>query len=346
MNMPIEIVNPLSFRRWDDLVLETPGHSFFHLSGWARVLHESYGYRPAYFSIVDGGRLSALVPLMDVRSFLTGHRGVSLPFTDYCDPVFADDGCRRAVLESMSEYGRKCGWKFIEFRGGDYFTGDVTCYRYYHGHVLRLSGGAEQLLAGMRDSTRRNVLKAQRLGVRSEISTSLESVGEFYRLNCLTRKRHGLPPQPFRFFEKLHEHILSRDMGMIVLASHGGRYVAGAVFFHSGDGAIYKFGASDLDYQELRANNLVMWEAIRFYAGKSFKTLCMGRTEHDATGLRQFKTGWGAEEGIIRYFRYDPVRGSFRGDCSPVRERYYGVFHGLPVPLLKLAGNLLYRHMG
>jgi len=40
----------------------------------------------------------------------------------------------------------------------------------------------------------------------------------------------------------------------------GRNSVAGAIFFHSGGQAIYKFGASDETFQHFRGNNLVMWE--------------------------------------------------------------------------------------
>ena len=59
-----------------------------------------------------------------------------------------------------------------------------------------------------------------------EVSQSAEAMQEFYKLQCLTRKRHGLPPQPLHFFLNIHRHILSQNMGMIVLARHQGQPVA------------------------------------------------------------------------------------------------------------------------
>lgn len=40
----------------------------------------SYGYLPLYF-LKEKGRLSAVIPMMEVVSILTGRRAVSLPFT-------------------------------------------------------------------------------------------------------------------------------------------------------------------------------------------------------------------------------------------------------------------------
>jgi len=70
--MTLQILNPLEIDDWDELLLTHPDYSFFHTSAWARVLHESYGYKPLYFTAIENGRLSALIPIMEVNSFLTG----------------------------------------------------------------------------------------------------------------------------------------------------------------------------------------------------------------------------------------------------------------------------------
>src|SRR3989304_5876328 len=72
----LKIINPLDYPEWDKLVLSTRDYSFFHSSAWARVLHESYGYKPLYFTLIDDGRLLSLMACMEIKSVLTGKRGV------------------------------------------------------------------------------------------------------------------------------------------------------------------------------------------------------------------------------------------------------------------------------
>lgn len=346
MSASVEIANPLDDGRWNNRLASSPQNSFFHTSNWARVLHESYDYHPVYSVILENGSLLALIPLMEVNSILTGRRGVSLPFTDYCDPISNDQTHLQSAIDCLRRYGKEADWKYIEFRGDGYFTDKVPCYGYYYGHNLSLSQDGDYFKEIFRDSTWRNIRKSQRLGIRVEISTSLESLSEFYRLNCLTRRVHGLPPQPFYFFSKINEHILSKGLGLVILASYNQDYIAGAVFFHFGDRAYYKFGASNRKFQQLRANNLLMWEAIRWYSEKGYRELCFGRTNANATGLRQFKNGWGARERIIKYYRYDTHTNRFLGSSEPCRECGYSILSRVPLPLLKAAGRLMYRHMG
>ena len=169
---------------------------------------------------------------------------------------------------------------------------------------------------------------------------------EFCRLNTITRKDHGLPPQPRHFFQGVQDQIISKNMGFIVLASFRGAAIAANVYFCFGDQVIYKYGASDRTYQHLRANNLVMWEAIKWACDKGYKTLCFGRTEPENQGLRQFKTGWGAREYLIKYYRYDLQKDTFIKAPEIVNPFYKKLFSKLPIPALNMLGRILYRHMG
>lgn len=345
MQLPMEITNPLQRPSWNDLVTASKDYSFFHSANWARVLHESYGYNPIYLTVTGNDRLRTLIPVMDVKSFLTGSRGVSLPFTDYCEPIAETADCVREGLKYLIDYGKSAGWKYIDFRGEKYFPHDVPTFSSYYAHVLTLSE-EERIISGFQEHNWRNIKTAYKKGVVAEVSTSLESVKDFYDLHCVTRKSHGVPPQPIHFFMKIHEHIILKNLGFVVLASSGGKYIAGGVFFHFGDQALFKYGASDHSYRSLCGNNLVIWEAIKVYAAKGYKSICFGRTDLNEEGLRQFKKAWGTEERIIKYFRYDLHKEEFVSNCPAKNETIRRILRKVPVPILRIAGTLFYRHIG
>ena len=116
---PITIVNPLEYPGWDELILTNDQSTFFHTSAWARVLHESYKYKPLYFTSIDNGKISALIPVMGVKSFITGKRGVSLPFTDYCQPIVSAETNSQEIIDELIAFGKKAGWRYLEWRGGE-----------------------------------------------------------------------------------------------------------------------------------------------------------------------------------------------------------------------------------
>ena len=343
---PLNPLNPLDYPKWDELLSRQPNASFFHTSAWARVLHDSYGYKPFYLASVADDRFDIVIPLMEVDSFFTGKRAVSLPFTDFCPVLCSDQSSFDHYLQNIIDYGKKAGWNYIEFRGAEKFLSAHPAYSHFYVHHLDLIRGHEEILRHLRSSTRRNIKKALKNNLEIEISDDIESVKGFYSLNCITRKRHGLPPQPFRFFEKVHEHIISKGSGVVLIARYKGEPVASAVYFHFGGQAIYKYGASCMKYQYLRANNLIMWEAIKYFSEKGLSTFHFGRTEPENKGLLQFKRGWGTEEEILKYYRYDFKKRSFTAAAS---TNEYSMFNALmkklPIPVLRFIGAALYPHV-
>jgi len=339
------ILDPTQIADWDDKVSRLPGASFFHRSAWAQVLKQSYGFTPVYFTQAEGC-MPAVIPMMEVDSFLTGKRAVSLPFTDYCEPLVPHVEVSKVLFEAMVEEGRKREWKYIELRGGTDFLGDGPASAWFYRHILDLTPGTDALFKSLRDSTRRNIKKAEKEGVEVRFESTPEALREFCRLNCLTRREHGLPPQPWHFFEKLHEQILARGMGAVALAFYRDKAVAANVYLHANGEAIFKYGASDKTWQHLRASNLVMWAAIKRYAGQGAKNLCFGRTEPENEGLRQYKSGWGTDESIINYYCYDLSADAFVRRPKVVSARASQMLSRMPIPALKAVGNLLYRHMG
>ena len=343
---PINIINPINYEGWDELLLTNDKTTFFHTSAWARVLHESYRYKPLYFTLIDNGKLKALISIMEIKSFLTGLRGVSLPFADHCPPIAESEEDFNNTFNEVINYGKKADWKTIDLKCcSKYLRGTALPFETFLTHDLNLTQTEQKMYSTLRDSTKRNINKANQKGVQVIIDNSTESVKEYYRLNCVTRKKHGLPPQPYFFFKKIYEHIISRKKGHVVLAIYQEKAVAGAVFLHFNNQALFKYGSSDPRYLYLRPNNLVLWKAIQRYCQNEVKTLNFGRTELKNKGLTQFKRGWGTKEEILNYYKYDLKKDCFLTKRAGIKSSY-NFFRILPMPFLRLTGSLLYRHVG
>ena len=133
--MHFQIINPLQYTGWDELLLAREKASIFHTSHWAKVLHDSYGYEPLYFTAVDNGELQGLVPVMRINSLFTGKRGVSLPL-----PISVNPLCRK--IPARTGPG-KCCLSMAENRAGNIWkSGAATVYpkhlRHIHGAMSML----------------------------------------------------------------------------------------------------------------------------------------------------------------------------------------------------------------
>jgi hypothetical protein len=331
---------------WDRLLPAYPQHTVFHTSHWVRVLAQTYGFHPLCFVLERQSGPQGVVPVMEVDSWVTGRRGVSLPFTDDCPPLVKDERACDCLFQAVSAYGRSRGWKYLELRGGKDLLPGATASRRYYGHQVNLCAGEAELFASLRGSVRQAVRKAKRLGLKAELSQDLEAVQTFYSLHCRTRlRKHGLPPQPFSFFRNIQQHILSAGHGLVLLVRQGTKAVAGGMFFHEGSQATYKFGASDEQSLGSRGNNLAMWTAMTHFARAGMTTLDFGRTSLAEEGLRRFKLSFGASERLIEYVRVD-LGGNRFVSCGDEVGGYSRVFRLVPVWLGRLLGALLYRHVG
>ena len=340
----LETVNPLEISQWNQLLLNTPGHTFFHTQNWAQVLTETYNYNPYYITSREKDRFSVLVPLLEVNSKLTGVRGICLPFSDYCRPVIDENIDHQEVLKAVISLATNLNWNFFEIHGEGISqhtnSSESFCYR----HILTLQEDETQVYSKLRSNYRRKIKKALNGGVKVEILRSKEAMYQYYRLHCLTRKKHGLPPQPLKFFENIHRHVIAKNQGFVVLALYKEQYIAGSVFFHFGDQVIYKFGASDTNFLHIPTNFLVMWHAIKWSCNKGYKTFCFGKTEPSNTGLIQYKDGWNAEKQDVKYYRHALKSSGAHQSEKKSDKTGYAIFRKMPLPVLKIAGSLMYRH--
>jgi hypothetical protein len=341
----VVIIDPLTRHDWNDLLLSCAGSTIFHTANWARVLAHSYDFTPRYFTLFKGGVFKGCIPVMDVNTLLTERRGVSLSFSDYCSSLVGEPGDFQELLNTLLAYGRKCGWKFAEFRGENFLADHRPSQTFVH-HELLLCPDEELMFSRLRKSTADNVKKAIREGVQVEFTDSLQGVREYYALHCLTRKHHGLPPQPLRFFKELHDHVIAQGLGFTALARHGGQVVAGVICLHFGRHAMFKYSAYDKRYQHLRPTNLVFWESIKRCAKEGCDSFSMGRTDPGNEGLLCFKNGWGANRSVINYHRYDFLLDAFAYHPSPDRSRYRKIFMRLPLRVLTMIGDLIYKYQG
>lgn len=340
-----ERINPLEEGTWDAIVSARDDHTIFHRSAWARVLAETYGHRPFYLRISVNGGEAALVPLMEVDSCLTGRRGVSLPFSDFAGPLWTDARQAHLVYGALLELASERKWKHLEIRGGHVPPVAATPFQIYESHQLDLSQGIESLSGKLDPSVRQAIRKAERSGIQVSVERSSEAMDAFYELHGRTRRRHGLPPQPVRFFRSIARHLVEAGLGSIVLAKLGGIPVAGAVFLHSAGRAIYKFGASDIEHWPSRPNQAVMWAAIRALVESGCGELQFGRTSPADEGLIKFKRSWGSASRPLSYFRHGCRTHAWLANDQPPNESYPLIFGRLPIACNRIAGRLIYPHL-
>lgn len=316
----------------------------FHTTEWMRVLQQSYGYTPYGLITETESEWMPVLPMMEITSVLTGRRMVALPFSDACTPLAA--GVLRDAFSFLRDTAMRRKWKYIEVRCAEETGESLPRQATYVGHRLSLEASEDALRSGCADGIRRGIRKAEREGVTVREAENEQDLRTFYRLQELTRQRHGLPPQPYRFFRLVRQHFLQPGKGCLLLAECKGTVVAAALFLWTSTTALFKFGASDRRYQDARPNNLLMWAGLLRCRAAGCRELQFGRTDADQDGLRRFKRGWGAAEYDIGYLRYDPVANVFLAGAPDPSGWQMWALGRLPRLAARAVGAMLYRHIG
>ena len=336
----VKIIDPLTDLTWNSTCKESP----FYTSNWAEVISGTYGYKPLYFVLCENERIRSYIPVMVIDNILTGKRGISLPFSDICEPYAVSRTDFKELFDYIIDYGMKDRWRTFEIRGGKEFLSDHKMLSMYYEHLLDLSKTIDALLLGFKENVRRNIKKAVQSRVEISFYQTEDALKEFIRLNKVTRKRHGLPSQPVKFFYNLYEKIIMKKSGLIISAKHEGRTIASNIYLVSGDQVIYKYGSSDYRLQSLRANNLLMWESIKYFKDQGYRIFSFGRTFPDNAGPMRFKSGWSDNIRRINYYKYNFVYDEFETDNNPERSYINVFFRNLPIFVSSFIGTIFYKY--
>lgn len=308
---------------------------------------DTYGYKPYYFEFTKDNDTLALIPFMLIDSWLTGKRLVSLPFSDYCQPLISNDLNPEELFNKIFQFVSDPKVKYFEIRSTkNRYPFETDKFRTDQRHILKLGRTETDLLKSFSDNTKRNIKKAVKEGVVLSIQNNDNGMNIFYDMNVETRKKHGLPPQPKRFFQMLNKNIIQNGMGEILIAESNGEPISSCIYLKFGKKLVYKFGASYSKYFELRGNHFVMWEAIKRYLAEGFEEFDFGRTEIGHDGLRRFKLGWNTEESSIFTTRFDFRTNEFLNASISTQGFHNRIFEKSPELILKIIGNVLYKHIG
>jgi lipid II:glycine glycyltransferase (peptidoglycan interpeptide bridge formation enzyme) len=169
--------------------------------------------------------------------------------------------------------------------------------------LLDITKSAEELLAGMRKTTRHAIAKAKKAGVTCEVVTNpMEALERFWPLYEETRGRHGFVLWPKSSLAAQLELFGASNEIFSVVARYEGQDVAAAILPHFGGTVFYYHGASAKLPSSVPAAQLLQWTAIqeakRRGAGRyNFWGIApANEPKHPFAGITTFKTGFGGYE--------------------------------------------------
>jgi lipid II:glycine glycyltransferase (peptidoglycan interpeptide bridge formation enzyme) len=349
-----KLIDPFSDVRWDSFVQGHPHGSIYQHSCWMKVLALTYKHiKPLCFALEDQeNNIRAAIPCFLVKSKLTGTRIVSLPFSSYCDPLVADRKDLIKLLDCIIKEVENSTVSYYElraFKSRDSIDDNrLKSHNYQKNHVLEIKEGFETVKRAFhKDCVVRCVRKAVKSGVEIREGCLEQDLKQFYYIHALTRKRQGLPIQPYKFFKNMWEVLYPRGYFTLLLAELGGKIIAGIILFKFKDIVSFEHGASIPKYLAARPNHLLLWTGIEMACSEGYSYFDFGKTTPENKGLLDFKGRWGAEMYDLPYFYYPQVKGVMSLEEKDLRNKFLQfIGKSLPLSLARMIGWMAYHHLG
>jgi lipid II:glycine glycyltransferase (peptidoglycan interpeptide bridge formation enzyme) len=195
---------------------------------------------------------------------------------------------------------------------------------------LDLTKSEEDLLKSFSGKTRYNIRLAQRNGVEVAEDNSDEAFEKYLKLTEETIKRQHFYAHTKHYHRLMWEVLKPAGIAHLLVAKYQGEIITTWILFTWKKFLYYPYGASTEKYKNVMANNLMMWEAIRF--GKK-----LGLTTFDLWGREEGKGFTKFKEG------YNPKVVEFLGTWDLVTSllyRLYRTFESLRWLVLRTIAEL------
>ena len=345
-----------NFQLWDRFVEKHPQGTIYHLSGWKKVLEESFRHIKGQIIVIwdeQANEIVAGLPIYYVSSFLTRKRIVAAPFANFTDLLIrdTDDGLRLADhfvkifhLGGLShiEIKTKHKYAFLENSG---FKG---ASQYVH-HFLPLNQAPEVLLNQFhKKAVRRSIHKAIENGLELKKAKNFKDVSIFYQIYFKARRRMGLPAMPSHYFLKLWEVFHPTNRLELILCLSNGLAIGGAILLKFKNSVSIEFGHDLYEYRKLCVNHFLDWRSIELARQEGYNNISFGRTSYHNKGLITYKDRWGTTAKDLMTYVYQGATYSNLSD-KEITLQYRMVKQMClrsPAFLYKLISAAAYRHLG
>jgi len=337
----VRTFEPTMAHQWDGFVREQPRGSFFHLTGWMRVLAKTFGFEPRYVYAERAGRITGVAPLFAVSNWIVGRALISTPLGVYGGICAEDAESERALLDRIKQMAMVEHVDYMELRRreGGTFEGFHRNPRYVTFTTPLLSDPEANIKRLPRD-TRYMIRKAEKAGLRTR--SGMEQIEVFYRLFTMSMHRLGTPVFPRALFENLAaEFPDDTDLSLIYA---GDEAVSGVLSFHFRDVILPYYSGASPEAQPLAANNFMYAELMKSAAAAGFRTFDFGRSKK-GTGAYAFKTQWNMTIEELDYQVYLVRRKTVPNfsPANPTFERAARVWKRLPLWMTTWVGPRIVR---
>lgn len=303
----VEVKEIADKKMWESFVLARVEANFLQSWNWGEF-HKNLGHEVERVGFWDEGKLLgvmlAIVERAKRGTYLTVPGG---PLIDWENEKIVSE-FKKMIEEMAGKY--KCVFvrvrpQILETSENSRLFSDLgfrNAPMHLHAeltHQLDLIRSEEEILVGMRKTTRYEIKQAIKLGI--EIRTGGD-IDNFYDLQMETAKRQGFVPFNREFLKEQFKVFVEDGQVGLYTAWLGKTKLAQGMIIFYGQEADYHYGASSEEGRKYPGAYLIQWEAIkeakkRGIARYNFWGVAPeGEKSHRFYGVSVFKRGFGGED--------------------------------------------------
>lgn len=289
--LPIKVreLVPGEDSRWDAFVHAHRQGSFFHLTGWRRVVQDTFQHEPHYLVAERGGQWVGLLPLFWIRSPFVGKQLISVPYGVYGGVLAADSDAHEELLASAERIGRQLGAEYVELRHYGERPGELERNDLYVTFAKDLPSDPDEVLPAIKKKARAEVRKARdKHGLKFEQLTDLS---QFFELFARDKRRLGSPTLPYRWFRNIIDEFGRQVVMHRVFDPDGGTLVAVMSFIYKERVYAYYSGA-DAGVRGTGGNDFAYCSIMEWAVASGYRVFDFGRSRRDS-GAASFKKNMG-----------------------------------------------------
>ena len=328
---------------WDAFVLACPQATFFHRAGWQRILREVFRHDTHYLLARHGDRITGVLPLAHVKSWLFGSALSSLPFAVYGVVAAADEASAQALEQAAMALAQRLRVPHLELRHRERRHPDWPEQDLYVPFRKPIAADDEANMLAIPRKQRAMVRKGIKNELRAEVDAGVE---RFFALYADNVHRHGTPALPKRYFQALREEF-GADCEVLTVVAPDGKPLSGVLSFYFRDEVLPYYAGDDLAARELAANDFKYWELMRRAAARGVKTFDYGRSKV-GTGPYAFKKNWGFEPTPLHY-EYQLYKRDAVPQNNPANAKFklmIETWRRLPLGVANWLGPYVVRNLG
>jgi FemAB-related protein (PEP-CTERM system-associated) len=344
--LTLHLLQPQEYGRWDAFVRACPDATFFHLSGWQKVIEASFGIKTWFYYVEQDGQIQGVLPLAEIKSRLFGHSLGAMPFCVYGGPAATNDAAHAMLDTAAHELAQQLGVGHLEYRGMQRFHPDDPSWHTKELYVTfrkEISDDDEANMNAIPRKQRAMVRKGIKLGLRGEVDNNVDRMFEAYAHSV---HRLGTPVFPKKYFAMLQD-VFGDECEVRSIVTDDNRLVAAVLSFFWRDEVVPYYGGGMDIAREVAGNDFMYWNLMQAAAARGCRLFDFGRSKL-GTGAYDFKKNWGFTAQHLPY-EYKLYGANALPDNNPLNPKYQlfiKMWKKLPLPVANFMGPYIVRNLG